>query len=397
MNSFTKVALVTLFVTTFTLFLGWVPIGVLIPQGLFFLYLLATQPKAFGSKTLVLYYLFFAYQLFYGIMGGSSYDITIWGARFLGMAIPFLISTVVFSPKFIQDCKGISKFALTVSFITVLLSIRVLVNDGTALRVCSMANSTDDLDALYGFWKQGIADYGMAAMMSFMPVVLIYWLKSKTKDRKRWLLWSGVIIIVSFMYLGQVTTTFILCLMVSLMAFLNFKNRALSFVGIGLVALLLLTQLTGVLDFVISFTGSGSMNDRFVSISEAASGESLDDTSDAGIRWALLSTTISSFIAHPLFGSSSAITGGHNYFLDMLAKYGIIGCLPFFLMIRNQFKVISSYLSAEAKRYYVIILVGFITLGIIKNMSGTDYWIYLFIYYPAILVWIDSKNKKQTI
>ena len=397
MNSFTKVALATLFVTTFTLFLGWVPIGVLIPQGLFFLYLLLSQPKALGAKTLVLYYLFFAYQLFFGIMGGSGYDITIWGARFLGMAIPFLISTVVFSPKFIKDCSGISKYALIVSFITVLLSIRVLINDGTALRVCSMANSTGDWDILYGFWKQGMASYDMAAMMLFMPVVLIYRLKSKLTGREKWLLWGGIIIVVAFMYLGQVTTTFLLCLMVSLMAFLNFKNRALAFMGIGLVALLLLTQLTGVLDFLISFTGSGDMNDRFVSLSDAARGESLDEASDAGIRWALVSRTINSFISSPILGSLSAITGGHNYFLDMLAKYGIIGCLPFYLLIRNQYKVISSYLSVNARRYYLIILVGFITLGIIKNMSGTEYWNYLFIYYPAILVWIDSKNKKQTI
>ena len=181
------------------------------------------------------------------------------------------------------------------------------------------------------------------------------------------------------------------------MAFLNFKNRALAFMGIGLVALLLLTQLTGVLDFLISFTGSGDMNDRFVSLSDAARGESLDEASDAGIRWALVSRTINSFISSPILGSLSAITGGHNYFLDMLAKYGIIGCLPFYLLIRNQYKVISSYLSVNARRYYLIILVGFITLGIIKNMSGTEYWNYLFIYYPAILVWIDSKNKKQTI
>lgn len=396
MSNFTKIALVTLFVTNFTLFLGWVPIGVLIPQVLFILYLLVTRPKAFGSKTLVFYYLFFAYQMFYGITGGDEFDMIGWGARFLSIAIPLVISTVLFTPKYLHECRYVSKYALFVSFITVLLSIRVLINDGSALRVTSMANSTGDWDILYGFWRQGMADYAMAAMMLFMPVVLIYKIKSDIKDKKKWLLWGGVIIIVLFMYLGQVTTTFILCLMVSLMAFLNYKDRTLTIVGIGLVALLLVTQLSGILDYAVSVTG-GDMSDRFASLSGAVQGEEIEDTSDAGIRWSLISRTISSFISHPLFGSSSALIGGHNYFLDMLAKYGIIGCMPFFLMIRHQYKVISSHFSLEAKRYYIIILVGFITLGIIKNLSGTEYWNYLFIYYPAILVWIDSKKKKQMI
>lgn len=392
MNNFTKVALVTLFVTNFTLFLGWVPIGVLIPQALFFILALGMQPKAFGSKTLALYYLFFAYQFVFGLMGGIGYDATIWGARFLSMAIPLLISTILFSPIFVDDCKGVSKYALIMSFVTVLLSIRLLLNDGSALRLCSLANSTGKWDILYDYWKQGMANYDTASMMLFMPVVLIFRLKSKVRGWEKWLLWGGIIIILSFMYLGQVTTTLILSLMVSLVAFLNFKNRALTFVGIGLFALLLLTQLTGILDFAVSFTGSGDMKDRFVSLSNAARGETLDDISDAGIRWALLSKTISSFISHPLFGSSSAISGGHNYFLDMLAKYGIIGFLPFFLMIKHQYIVISSYLSAEARKYYYIILVGFVALGLIKNMSGTEYWNYLFIYYPSILVWLDSKT-----
>ncbi len=242
-----------------------------------------------------------------------------------------------------------------------------------------------------------MADYAMAAMMLFMPVVLVSWIKSEAKNKKQWLLWGGVIIIVFFMYLGQVAATFILCLMVTFMALLNFKSRVLTLISVGLFTIVLLTQLTGVLDLFISFTGSGNINDRLVSLSDAARGEALDDTSDASIRWELLSSTINTFISHPLFGSSSAITGGHNYFLDILAKYGLIGCLPFFLLIRYQYKAISSYLSVEARRYYMIILVGFITLGIIKNMSGTEYWNYLFIYYPAILVWIDSKNDRQTI
>lgn len=393
MNNYTKVALITLFVTTFTLFLGWVPIGVLIPQGLFFVVAFSMHPEAFGSKTLVLYYMFFAYQLLFGILGGSSYDVTILGARFLGMVIPLHMSTVLYSRKYQKDSRDISKFVLVTAFVTILLSIRVLINDGNALRVASMANSTGDWEVLYGYWKQGMASYDMAAMMLFMPVVLIYRLKTNAKGYEKLFLWTGIIITIIFMYLGQVTTTFILCLMVTILSFLNIKNRSVAILSIGLMLAIIVISFTGIMDWFVSITGEGSMNERFSSVAAVAHGGTLDEESDAGIRWGMIGKTISSFISSPLFGSSAAVTGGHNYFLDMLAKYGVIGCLPFLLMIKNQFSIIYSCLSAESKRYYLIILIGFITLGVIKNMSGIEYWNYIFIYYPAILIWFDSKKQ----
>lgn len=393
MNNYTKVALITLFVTTFTLFLGWVHIGVLIPQALFFVAAFIMHSEAFCSKTLVLYYLFFAYQLTFGLLGGKGYDVTMWGARFLGMVIPLHMSTVLFSPKYLKDNKSISKFVLMISFATVLLSIRVLINDGNALRVASMANSTGDWDILYGYWKQGMASYDMAAMMLFMPVVLISRLKSNVKGKEKLFLLTGIITIIIFMYLGQVTTTFILCLMVMLLSFLNIKNRSVAFVSIGLMSAIILLSFTGIMDWLVSITGEGSMNDRLSSVSAVSHGGALDEESDAGIRWAMIGTTIHSFFESPLFGSPNARIGGHNFFLDLLAKYGIVGCLPFFLMIKTQCKIITFYLSKDAKRYYYIILIGFIALGVIKNMSGIEYWNYLFIYYPALLIWFDSKKQ----
>lgn len=396
MNNFTKVSLLTLFVTTFTLFMGWVTIGVLIPQVLFLLYAVATHPNVFISRTLVLYYLFFAYQLVSDIHSGSGYDITIWVARFLVVAVPLIISAVLFSPKNIKNCDGVAKYALVVSFITIMLSIRVLIDDGEAIRLCSMANSTGDTDVYYSYWRQGLANYDTAAMILFMPVVLISGLKSKMRGNRIWMWWIGIGLALTFMYLGQVTTTFVLCLMVTLMSFLNVKSKIITYAGISLATVILLTQLSGLLDSAVALTEGTAMNERFTSLSSAAQGQSFDDSSDAGVRWTLISSTIESFLSHPIFGSPDALTGGHNYFLDMLAKYGIIGCLPFFMMIRTQFRIISSYLSKNSRHYYLIILIGFIVLGIIKNMSGTEYWNYLFIYYPAILFWIDSNNKQLT-
>ena len=397
MQKFTKIALVALFVTNFTLFLGWVPyIGVLLPQVAFVIYLLATKPDAFVSKTMVLYYLFFTYETIIRAFYGVGYDLVTGGARFLSIAVPLLISTVLFSPRGVKECKGVSKYALIVSFITVLLSIRVLIGDGNALRLCSMANSTGDEAMMYGYWRQGMADYGMAAMMAFMPVVLFYIYRSSTSRIRTYSI-IGIVIILAFMYLGQVTTTFILCIMATIMAYFSSNNKVFSYVGIATVAILIITQLSGILDFAISNTTDGSMNGNFESIAATVRGEEWNESSDAAVRWNLLHQSLSVFFNHPLFGNPSLPSGGHNYFLNWLAKVGILGFLPFFLLIKNQYKIVSSYISTSAKKSYSIILFGFVLLGLIKNMSGTEYWNYLFVYYPAILVWIDSWKKDRML
>lgn len=393
MNSFTKIALATLFVTTFTLFLGWVHIGALIPQALFLVAALVMQPKVFASKTLVLYYIFFLYQFILGFFFCGESNIILWGSNFLSMAIPLAISSVLFTPQFKNDCRGISKYVLSVSFITVLLSIRVLITDGSALRITSMANSIGDWDTLYHFWRMGMADYAMAAMMMFMPVVLIYALKYSDARKHKFLLYAGIVTILVFLYLGQVTTTFVLCLLVTVLSIIDTRNKTFSLLSILLMIVFVITSFTGILDYAVSLTSGSVMNDRFSSVASVASGEDLDETSDAGLRWLLAMRSLNAFLSHPLLGNVSADIGGHNYFLDLLAKYGIVGCLPFFLLIKNQCKILLSFLSVNAKRFYLIILLFFILYGIVKNLSGTDYWNYLFIYYPAILVWLDSKNK----
>lgn len=397
MKKFTIIALVTLFVTNFTLFLGWIPIGVLIPQAIFLLLFFVFRPDVFVSKTMIFYYIFFLYEMTIRAVYGVGYDWVVVVARFLVMAVPLLISTALFSSKGIKDCKGVSKYVLIVSFVTLLLSIRVLQIDGNALRLASFANSTGDMAELYKYWQQGMAEYGMAAMMAFMPAVLVYCFKSSQQKKVRFFSIVGIIVVLYFMFLGQVTTTLILCVMVSLISCLNFNNKALTIIGVALMAIFVFTQFSGIMNFAISLSGDSAMGGNFTSIAGVASGEELDDATDAGIRVGLLFQTINAFISNPLFGNPAIENGQHNYFLDWLATVGIIGCLPFFMLIWNQFKIVSSYLSNEAKKYYQIILWFFILLGLIKNMSGPEYWDYLFIYYPAILVWIDSTKKKNSL
>ena len=393
-SNYIKISLTCLFLSTFTLCLGWLPIGAMIPQLVLLFATLLFSSKTIGVKSVILYNIFFVYQTLALTMSGSPLDIVTLLARYFTIGLPLFVSVYLFNSDNKKDYISVAKYALIVSSITILLTIRVLVSDGSALRMTSCANSLGDMTLLYGFWRQGVADYGMAAMMMFMPVILLEIHRTYKQRNIKYLCAAGIVMLFGFLYLGQVTTPFLFAILLFILA-LNPQYQRLKFViPIIIVFSLIFVFLQDLLSFAISNTADSAMNEKFVAMSMMSKGESVDDASDAGIRLQLLSETINAIKQNPLFGNPLNNHGGHNYFLDIIAQYGFFGLTLFLTMIVSQVKLISKRLSNYRRKVYLLIVISFCIYGIIKNMSGTEWWTYLFIYYPAILKWLDFKKTK---
>lgn len=381
--------------STFTLCLGWLPIGAMIPQLVLFLATLVFSVKTMGVKSVSFYNLFFVYQTIALTMSGNSFDLVPMLARYFTIGLPLFVSIYLFSRDSKNEYSSVAKYSLVVTSITILLTIRVLLNDGSALRMTSYANSLGDLTVLYGFWRQGVADYGMAAMMMFMPVMLLEIHRTFKQKNIKYYCFAGIILIFAFLYLGQVTTPFLFAIPIFILA-LNPQYQRLTYViQIIIIFSLVLVFLQDLLSFAISNTADSAMNEKFVAMSMMSKGETVDEASDAGVRLQLLSETVKAIMQNPLFGNPINEHGGHNYFLDIIAQYGFFGLTLFFTMIISQVKLISKRLSDYSRKVYLLIVISFCIYGLIKNMSGTEWWTYLFIYYPAILKWLDLKKQNN--
>lgn len=392
-SNYIKISLTCLFLSTFTLCLGWLPIGAMIPQLVLLFATLLFSSMTIGVKSVIFYNIFFVYQTLALTMSGSPLDIVTLLARYFTIGLPLFVSVYLFNRDNKKDYISVAKYALIVSSITILLTIRVLVSDGSALRMTSYANSLGDMTLLYGFWRQGVADYGMAAMMMFMPVILLEIHRTYKQRNIKYLCAAGIVMLFGFLYLGQVTTPFLFAIPLFILA-LNPQYQRLKFViPIIMVFSLIFVFLQDLLSFAISNTADSAMNEKFVAMSMMSKGESVDDASDAGIRLQLLSGTINAIKQNPLFGNPLNEHGGHNYFLDIIAQYGFLGLTLFLTMIISQVKLISKRLSDNSRKVYLLIVISFFLYGLIKNISGTEWWTYLFIYYPAILKWLDLKKQ----
>ena len=101
------------------------------------------------------------------------------------------------------------------------------------------------------------------------------------------------------------------------------------------------------------------------------------------------------FQNYPFFGNVEAPNGGHNYFLDRLAYYGIFGTMPLILFIYYNLKRAYYYIPVETRRIFLICIIGFVLLGFLKNMAGIDYWTYMFLYIPCILKLTEGPSFKN--
>jgi len=114
-------------------------------------------------------------------------------------------------------------------------------------------------------------------------------------------------------------------------------------------------------------------------------------------RQELHNMSLTAFLNHPLLGTNKGSDiGGHAYFMDRAGLLGLVGFIPLFLFFYYQIKTTYENLSNSIRMYYLIGVVSCIILGFQKNMSGFEYWLYLFFLLPALCLLIGYKlNESQ--
>lgn len=106
--------------------------------------------------------------------------------------------------------------------------------------------------------------------------------------------------------------------------------------------------------------------------------------------------SIDSFFESPLIGGGEV--GGHNFYLDILGSFGLVGFLAYVLVIAMLYKKASSFLISErSKILYNNIVILFVLLGLIKTYSLIVMFIAVFFVIPLYLKLSDRKYEKTLV
>lgn len=110
---------------------------------------------------------------------------------------------------------------------------------------------------------------------------------------------------------------------------------------------------------------------------------------DVAQRGDLYTKSLSAFVNNFLLGAQNGM-GGHSVILDHLASLGIIGFLPFGLLLYYPFKFTFKYISSKNRMYYLIGVFGALFMLITKGISLWYMWFFMYAVLPMGVIVFDK-------
>lgn len=106
-----------------------------------------------------------------------------------------------------------------------------------------------------------------------------------------------------------------------------------------------------------------------------------------------LEISTQAFLENPLTGIGKQ--GGHHFWADILGKFGIIGFIPWILIIIYMYRSRVRHLNETLKLIYFHVLMSLIFVGFFKPVGLEDIFTFVAIFFPAFLYYIQFKLLRQ--
>lgn len=352
-----------------------------------FITVLVLYPKAMMNKaflwTLVYLGILFLYvQVGKEIpVGGGDYS----GSRRLLIESAFILPSVAILSVLIYERKiklfrGIAIIAilsLTISFVII---IPMLLVDGDLLR--------STVEGEVRVTIPGVPYYTLVHAYALLLIPLLYVTKSATKKTSRmaWIFFA----LIGFIVFSSKVTTILLILIFSLFFyFINKKstNRTLILAGI-LAFVFLVLYATGILNVILDWIAelfkSNEMYYKKIKAITSTLRHSSGDTYAVDVREYLHSKSWSAFFSNPITGSIGL--GGHSGVLDRLGGLGLMGFIPFVLMIIYDIRITLKLFSSKFQKRYFIAASGMAILLLYeKGLFGQEGWLFFLVLCPSIM------------
>jgi hypothetical protein len=210
--------------------------------------------------------------------------------------------------------------------------------------------------------------------------------------------WKGISLHVSIILLlfysviisGFFTALFfsIIMFVLGLLLRLGLKNRFLVFgiLIISLTAFSLKYEITGIMKKV----PNSYIQAKIVGIEGMLMYGSGNNETEA--RVGSYEKSFKMFLQHPVWGVRDAkFVGGHSFWLDRLGNYGIIGTIPYIIIILSLSGRAKLLVPEDYKELYQIVLIMLFFLLFLNPLGSYDIWIIIYVLIPCILTYYTSK------
>lgn len=362
--------------------------------------LLMLYPNAITSRASKWFFIFIAILFVNAILGryvhinGLSNDtlpamwrITIEVAWVLPSILMMSILLKLDKPNLYKVIGYGSVIILTISFLYIL---PLLMAYSNILRAASTDNSLDFSRPL------GLPDYTLMHAYVFILPGLCMYMKKNVGYKKI----VSLILMVLFFYVitqTSVSTSITMGLLIILFAIIyNDRNKQKSiFWGIIAICTFFVAYQMGLVlafvDWLMPFFEGTAVSFKLQDVHDSIVNGALQGGSFEG-RGDHHELSLTSFLEDPIFGGGKA--GGHSHVLDTLGTVGLVGFIPFFLMV---WCVMRNYTDIIIKndRIYMYLVFGIAAVYLYhKGIFGSTGWLFMCVIAPSLIKAISNETYK---
>lgn len=362
------------------------------------------------------------YVIFYGLISVGILQFTLWTYMddwnrlgiledFYSLAVSVAIWSY-FRNGDIQRLKLISKWAFVFIIITLIMTNIALTIDPLIVRN-SATGFTENPYQLRLNKLTGAAQYGYAQALVLLIPILVYYIK----NRKPMVFPRRTLIIILVLLLittirANIFANLLVAALITIMSFLGSKKRILVYRYMAIFVIVFIIVPSSFFADIFSTLGSyfkpgTTLNYKLYDFAIFMQKPEIDVTTGAGGRAERYPMLFEAFIANPFFGYAShesivdISAGGHLYWMNKLAQWGIFGFLFYISVLKKIYSNITSvFVDSEIRFYYFLSAVAFVCLGLLKNMAGREPWFFMIVVIPGLFLYSSSSgetiNRKQT-
>jgi len=354
-------------------------------------------PEIYLGKSIIWLLLYSVVLTFNILSGDAVFDLSFTLTEITYYFIPTTLFLIYLRNNDVKNARTIAIVSILIIIITSIFTFKNAIDNPGIVRIVFGAQVMGDYTYVIEQYRKGIASYGMPHAFPFIVPPFIYVLKNKNFSFKLRIFSLLVIILDCLMVFYAESTGALVVLLFSIIMSLiitesSLKKNIIRLVLLGVIALLFLNTQT--LISVIDFFGAkteklayyGKIEDAMTML------ETGKTVGQIAYRQELHNMSLTAFLNHPFLGTNNGSDiGGHAYFLDRAGLLGLVGFIPLFFFFYYQIKTTYKNLSNSIRMYYLIGVASCIILGFQKDMSGFEYWLYLFFLLPALCMLVNRK------
>lgn len=365
---------------------------------LFSLITLLFYPQLLVTKGMILVYLFVIIYLI-GIP-------LVWNDRQVGWGdpinyrwivqemVPVYTSILIFTYFiYVRDFKGLALVVFYTFLFILITSITSIIGLSRFPMAARDSGGTLMEQGMYNllvyYRKIGIATFGFFTGISLVIPVVIYSLKKFHFGIIKGIFYIGSLTIIVYgILMARYTNAILFTVVLFSISIIHLKNlKRLTLIGLFALILVILvpsSQIAGLFYFASKQFKGTLTEERLFDAGLTIEFKDIDrlhGKEHAARKLGRIPELIDSFIGNPLIGGGENYS--HNFWLDRLSLFGLIGFLPWLLIVMYQIRNNLKIFNQDYKPYYILAMFSFIALGFINNMGGSQFFTIVFFLIPG--------------